>query len=136
MANINKQLAIGSNILRFSDQDLEDVYSPYDDALVVKAQLSNALVSRVLVNNGLGASVFFKDVAEKLEILDNINKRKTTIQFQRGTSTISRNHEAGCPGRTYNHLVTFHVMDCPTLHNAILRRNWLHKMNDVTSSYH
>lgn len=36
----------------------------------------------------------------------------------------------------YNHLVTFHVMDCPISHNAIIGRNWLHKMQTVPSSYH
>lgn len=36
----------------------------------------------------------------------------------------------------YNHLVTFTVMDCPTLHNAIISRNWLHKMKAVFSTYH
>lgn len=36
----------------------------------------------------------------------------------------------------YNHLVTFHIMDCASPHNAILGRNWLHKIKVVLSSYH
>lgn len=35
-ANINKPFAIDSNILMFSDRDLKDVYSPHNDAFVVK----------------------------------------------------------------------------------------------------
>lgn len=36
VASINKPLLIYSNILMFSDQNLDDVHSPHDDALVIK----------------------------------------------------------------------------------------------------
>lgn len=45
VALIIKLLSINSNILMFFDQDLEDVHSPYYDALVVKVQISNTMVS-------------------------------------------------------------------------------------------
>lgn len=45
----------------FFDQDLEDVHSPYDDALIVKVQISNIMVSRVLVDNGSSVNILFKD---------------------------------------------------------------------------
>lgn len=41
VAAINKTLTIDSNILVFSDYDLEDVCLPHDDALVIKVQISN-----------------------------------------------------------------------------------------------
>lgn len=63
VASINKPLAIDSNILMFSDRDLEEVHSPYNDALVVKVQISNAMVSRVLMDNRSRVNVIFKDVA-------------------------------------------------------------------------
>lgn len=61
MVSINKPLPINSNILMFFDQDLEDVHSPYDDALIVKVQISNIMVSRVLVDNGSSVNILFKD---------------------------------------------------------------------------
>ncbi|TQD73104.1 hypothetical protein C1H46_041365 [Malus baccata] len=85
MAFITKPLAIDSNILMFLDMDLEDVYSPHDDAFVIKIQITNALVSSILVDNGSGVSLFFDDAAEKMEILNSVNKGKTTIYTFNGT---------------------------------------------------
>lgn len=76
MALINKPLAIDSNILMFSNWELEYV-SLHDNVLVVKVQIYNAMVCRVLVDNRSGVNITFKDVAEKMAILDNINKEKT-----------------------------------------------------------
>lgn len=79
MALINKPLAfVLSDILMLFDWELEDV-SLHDNDLVVKVQIYNAKVSWVLVDNRSGVNIIFKDVAEKMAILDNINKGKTTI---------------------------------------------------------
>ncbi|KAM2989055.1 hypothetical protein FF2_003079 [Malus domestica] len=85
MAFITKPLAIDSNILIFLDMDLEDVHSPHDDAFVIKIQISNALVNIILVDNSSGVSLFFDDAVEKMEILDSVNKGKTTIYTFNGT---------------------------------------------------
>lgn len=72
MAVVNKPLAIDYNILMFSDRDLENV------------QISNTLVSCVLVNNGSRVSVLFKDAVEKMGTLEDINKGKTTLHTFNG----------------------------------------------------
>lgn len=59
--------------LNGSEQDLQDVHSPHDDAL------GNAMVSRVLVDNEFGVNIFFKDATEKMRILNNISRSKITI---------------------------------------------------------
>lgn len=74
MGTVNKSLAIDYNIQMFLDRDLEDVRSPHDDALVVKVQISNTLVSCVPVKHYSGLKVLFNDAAEKMGILDSINK--------------------------------------------------------------
>lgn len=79
VALINMPFTIDSNILMFYDQDLENVHSPYDNALIIKVQIPNAIVSRVSMDNGSGINALFMDAAEKMGILDNINKGKTTI---------------------------------------------------------
>lgn len=56
----------------FSGWDLEDINSPHDDALVIKVQIFNAMVSHVLV-----VKIFFKDKINRISILDNITKSKT-----------------------------------------------------------
>lgn len=84
VASIYKPPPIASTIPMFSNRDLEDVCSPYDDALVITVHISNAMVSRVLVDNGYRVNILFKDAAEKMGILDNINKSKTTMHTFNG----------------------------------------------------
>ncbi|KAM2451813.1 hypothetical protein ACFX1W_009217 [Malus domestica] len=109
VAIINKPLAIDSNILMFFDNDLKDIHSPHDDALIVKVQISNTLHQQgnTTLHTFNGAPVQF------------LETMKLMVQ-----------------AKSYNHLVTFHVMDCPTPHSAILGRTWLHKMKVVPSIYH
>lgn len=54
VANINKPFPTGSNIRMFFYWDLEDVHSSHDDALVIKVQISNAMVSCIFVDDGSG----------------------------------------------------------------------------------
>ncbi|CAN6718808.1 unnamed protein product [Malus baccata var. baccata] len=61
------------------DRDLDDVHSSHDDASVIKVQISNAMVSHVLVDNRYGVNILFKDAMERIRILDNINKSKITL---------------------------------------------------------
>lgn len=115
MAFINKPLAIDSNILPFFDQDLEDVHSPHDDAFVVKIQIPNTLVSRILVENGSRVSVFFKDTAENMGIIDCLNKGKMTLHTFNGAPTrFLGTIKLAVQVEPYNHLGTFHVMDSST----------------------
>lgn len=79
----------------------------------------------------------FKDAAKKKGILDNINKRKTTLHTFNGALVRSPiTVKLAVKAEPSNHVVTFHIMDCPTPHNVILSWNWLHKMKVVQSSYH
>lgn len=82
VASINKPLSIESNILMFFSSrfaKLEDIHFPCYDALVIKVHIFNAMVSPVLVDNGYAVSTLFKDTAERMRILDSINKGKTTM---------------------------------------------------------
>ena len=84
VASTNKSLIIDSNILVCSFRDLKYVQSPHNDTFIVKVQISNALVSRVLVDNGSGVNIFFKDATEKMGIFYNTNMGKTTIHTFNG----------------------------------------------------
>ncbi|KAM1466573.1 hypothetical protein ACFX2I_031757 [Malus domestica] len=57
-----------------------------------------------------------------MEVIDNINKerKKTPPHFQRDPCPVSGTVKLTVQAERYNHLVTFHVMYCPTSHNAIL----------------
>ncbi|KAB2621075.1 hypothetical protein D8674_037654 [Pyrus ussuriensis x Pyrus communis] len=82
---------------------------------------SNAIVSRVLVDNGLGVNVLFKDVAEKMGILDSIDKGRTTLHtFNKAPVRFLGTLKLMVQVEAYNHLVTFYVMDCSTPYDVIL----------------
>lgn len=96
----------------FSDWDLEDVHPPYDNTFVIKIQISNALVSCVLVDNGSGVHVIFNDVVEKVGIHDCINKGNTTFHtFNVAPIWPLRTMKLAVQAELSNHLVTFHIMD-------------------------
>ncbi|RXH67378.1 hypothetical protein DVH24_027525 [Malus domestica] len=111
VANINKPLAINSNILMF----MIEIWKT-STHLVIKVHISNTLVSCILVDNGSGFSILFKDVAENMGILDNINIENTTLHtFNRTLVQSLRTVKLVIQDEPHNHLVAFHVMDCPTL---------------------
>ncbi|KAB2623881.1 hypothetical protein D8674_037834 [Pyrus ussuriensis x Pyrus communis] len=137
VASINKPLSIKFNILMFSDQDLEDIHSPDDDALVIKVQISNNMVSRVLVDIGAGISIFFKDAIERMRILDIINKSKT--MFHTFIETLVQSFKMAKLA-IHVYLTTTRRFStswiASTLHNAILGSNWLYKMKASPSYFH
>ncbi|KAM1529990.1 hypothetical protein EV2_019748 [Malus domestica] len=113
-----------SNILMFSGKDLEDVNSPHDDVLVIKVQIFNAMVSCILIDNVIGVNIFFKDRINRIRILDNINKSKTlrhtfSRTFVRSLGMV----KLAIQDELYTYFVFYHVIDCVTPHNAIIRRN-------------
>ncbi|KAB2622392.1 hypothetical protein D8674_024574 [Pyrus ussuriensis x Pyrus communis] len=64
------------------------------------------MVSRVSVDNGLRINVLIMDVAEKMGILDNINKGKTTIHTFNGALVRSvRTVKFAFQAEPYNHLL-------------------------------
>lgn len=69
-------------------------------------------------------------------ILDSINNGKSTLHTFNGAPVKSLGMVKLAVQADFYHLVTFHVMDVPTPHNAILGQNWLHKMRVVPSTYH
>lgn len=110
VTSINKPLAIDSNILPFSDWDLEDGHSPHDDVFVVKIQIPNALIE-----NSSRVSVLFKDIAKKMGIVDNIKTGKMTIHTFNGAPTqFLGTIKLAVQVEPYNHLGTFHVIDSST----------------------
>ncbi|XP_010274290.1 PREDICTED: uncharacterized protein LOC104609615 [Nelumbo nucifera] len=54
--------------LIFTDEDLEGVTVPHDDALVVATIISNFMVKNILVDNGLSADIIFYDTYERRKL--------------------------------------------------------------------
>ena len=54
--------------ITFSDSDLEGCQYPHDDPLVVRADVANKTVHRVLINNGRSADIIFASAFDKMGI--------------------------------------------------------------------
>ena len=53
--------------IEFTDQDLEGVHFPHEDALVVNIRVANYDVRCVLINNGSDVNVIFLDTLKKMD---------------------------------------------------------------------
>ncbi|XP_019251054.1 PREDICTED: uncharacterized protein LOC109229965 [Nicotiana attenuata] len=58
--------------LTFSEEDLESLAEPYNDALAISFLLSNVQIKCVLVDPGSSANVIRSKVVEQLGLLDQI----------------------------------------------------------------
>ena len=54
--------------ISFDDDDLEGMIQPHDDALVVTAQISGFLVKRLMIDQGSGADVMYRDLFRGLRL--------------------------------------------------------------------
>ncbi|XP_070030036.1 uncharacterized protein LOC142166998 [Nicotiana tabacum] len=125
------------DILAFSEEDLETLSHPHNDALVISFLLNNVQVKHVLVDPGSSANVIRSKVVEQLGLLNQIiptsrvlngfnmvgeaTKREITLPVN--MSDIVRNTK-------------FHVIEGDMRYNSLLERSWIHNMRAVPSTLH
>ncbi|GAY49647.1 hypothetical protein CUMW_120740, partial [Citrus unshiu] len=105
----------------FLPQDLKLIQSPHDDALVISIKIGNCLVRRILIDNGSSVNILDDATVEKMRLEQD--KIKPFEQPLIGFSGISL-------------LTDFLVVKATSPYNAILGRQWIHKMRVVPSTYH
>lgn len=111
---------------------------PHNDALVIRLQLGDCLVQRVLVDQGSSAEIIYYSLFKELG-LSEVALRSATVPligfngamvWPLGLITLSV--KAG----TKNQETKFVVIDAPSPYNVILWRSWLHKMEALASTFH
>ncbi|TQE10385.1 hypothetical protein C1H46_003982 [Malus baccata] len=105
---------------------------PLDGTLIIKLQISHAMVGRVLMHNGLEGNIIFKGATKRMVILGRVSFKRDTIQTFDGTLlyTMEDNIAYG----TSKIVQTFDDLLChglPSLYNATLGREWLHRMGKI-----
>nr|XP_023884102.1 uncharacterized protein LOC111996366 [Quercus suber] len=111
-------------IIDFSEEDVQRLHHPHDDALVVSIQIGDYNTHRVLVDNGSLANILYKLAFQQMWI----NKERLVptnaplVGFGR-TKQITRD-------------VTFLVVDCSSAYNAIIGQPTLNSWKAITSTYH
>ena len=125
-------------VISFSDSDLRDVQLPHNDLLVVTLRIGNYDVQRVLIDQGSFAEVMYQDLYEKLG-LDEVELSSFT------TPIFGFSGEPTMPlGKTMlpvlaspiNLQTEFIVVKASSPFNAIMGRDWLHRMKAISSTLH
>ncbi|XP_070019499.1 uncharacterized protein [Nicotiana sylvestris] len=124
------------DILTFSEEDIEALSQPHNDALVISILLNKVQVKRVLVDLGSSANIIRSRVVEQLGLLDHIPASRVLNGFNMASETTKG--EIILPvnvARTIQD-TKFHVIECDMRYNALLVRPWIHSMRAVPSTLH
>ena len=126
----------------FTDDDLEGLHIPHDDAIVVTARIGNHNVHRILIDNGSSVDVLFADAFDQLGINRNQLRPVSTLLYGfAGTpvmpaGSIDLPITIGTSPCQITLMVTFLIVQCPSTYNAIIGRPTLNNLRAVTSTYH
>ncbi|XP_070017255.1 uncharacterized protein [Nicotiana sylvestris] len=123
--------------LTFSEEDIEALSQPHNDALVISILLNKVQVKRVLMDPGSSANIIRSRVVEQLGMLDQVipvfwalNGFNMASETMKGEIILLFN-VAGTIQDT-----GFHVIEGDMRYNALLGRPWIHSMRAVPSTLH
>ncbi|GFZ00158.1 hypothetical protein Acr_13g0015570 [Actinidia rufa] len=122
----------------FSRAELERVQHPHSDPLVVQLRIGGYDVKRILVDTGSSVEVMYYDLFKQLKIPQEQLKpaRAPLVGFNAQAhwplGTVSLKTRAG----SQELMTEFVMVDIPSPYNAIVGRDWLHKMKGVASTLH
>ncbi|KAL0454584.1 UNVERIFIED_CONTAM: hypothetical protein Slati_0797600 [Sesamum latifolium] len=128
--------------ITFSSKDLNHGQGTQDDPMVIKLDIANFEVHKVLIDNGILADIIFWDVLKRMS-LENSNLspvRTPLVGFGGGEvssmGTIDLSVSMGEEPRRRTAMVKFLVVDTPFAYNVILGRPALNLFKVVVSTYH
>ncbi|RRT50974.1 hypothetical protein B296_00036042 [Ensete ventricosum] len=130
-----------TNELQISFEAGDAEYPDHKDALVISIYIANAQVERVMVNIGSLAIVLYHDAFQKLglTVADLSPMSSTLTGFTNdyhplGTIVLPINLRQ--EPRSKTRMVTFMVVNLPSMYNVILSQSTLNKLRVVISTYH
>ncbi|XP_056698266.1 uncharacterized protein [Spinacia oleracea] len=133
---LDKSLA--AMIITFDDSDSTDTIQEHHDGLVISLPIGNALIKRILIDNGSSANVLFLEALQEMGLDEKSIIRRSTVLVGFSGESLRTVGEISLP--TYaegvNVMTKFNVVDCPSAYNVILGQPWIHKMKAVPSTYH
>ena len=128
--------------ISFSEEDLEGVQLPHDDALVITALVANREVHRILVDNGSSTDIIFNQAFQKMGIpLTQLTPSNATVTGLSGEPVRPIGHWAttlrvGSGDCQKEVCLNFCILDIPASYNMILGRSGLHALEAVVSTLH
>ena len=128
--------------IEFTDEDLDGVYYPHEDVLVITLRISNYDVRRVLVDNGSAVNVIFLNTLRKMDFdprrIEPANTKLTgfswEIKVPEGRVTLPVT--IGNASRYITTVDEFQVVDSTSPYNVIIGHQWMHDLGIIPSSFH
>jgi hypothetical protein len=122
----------------FSNSDQKDVQLPHNDPLVVTLRIGNFNVRRVLINQGSFAEVMYHDMYKKLSLGETDLTAFASPVFGFSRESIIPQGKTTLPvlAGPINLQTEFLVVQPFSPYNAIMGRDWLHRMKAVSYTLH
>ncbi|KAM2080624.1 hypothetical protein ACFX1T_034374 [Malus domestica] len=123
-------------VISFSQKDLEGIQFPHNDALVVTLRVANSRVKRVMIDGGSSTNVLFWSTFRRMKLDEKeVRPNPTPIYAFEGTKARPIGDvtlHVTAAGKTL--FVTFVIIDAPSAYNAIMGRDWIHRMDREAST--
>ncbi|XP_023878282.1 uncharacterized protein LOC111990731 [Quercus suber] len=124
--------------ITFNDSDLEGMIQPHDDALVVTARVGGFVVKRIMIDQGSGAEVMYRDLFRGLRLKnEDLSKYSTPLVGFDGKVVVPEGQislPVNMEGKEV--VVKFIVVSSFSPYAAILGRPWIHAMGAVPFTLH
>ncbi|CAL2247843.1 unnamed protein product [Prunus armeniaca] len=105
----------GWAFITFCEEEERGVILPHDDPIIIRADISNFDVGRILVDTGSSVSLMFADAFNELQVPSHLLDRSPLGSIHLPISI------GAAPQRT-TITTPFLIIDCPTAYNVILGR--------------
>ena len=114
--------------ITFCEEEERGVILPHDDPLIIRADISNFDVGRILVDTGSSVSVMFAEAFNELQVPAHLLDRSITplVSFSgdvvQPIGSIHLPISIGAAPQRTTITTPFLIVDCPTAYNVIIGR--------------
>ena len=128
--------------ISFTDEDVERIHHPHDDAIVITLLIADYTTRRVLVDNGSSADILYYPAFQQMRLGRDQFRPVCSPLIGFGGMKVQPVGTITLPVvvRSYPQQITrevnFLVVDCTSSYNAIIERPTLNSWKAITSTYH
>ncbi|XP_034217561.1 uncharacterized protein LOC117629133 [Prunus dulcis] len=127
--------------ITFCEEEERGVILPHDDPLIIRVDISNFDIRRILVDTGSSVSVMFANAFNELQVPSHLLGRSITpfVSFSgdlvQPIGSIHLPISIGAAPQRTTITTPFLIVDCPTTYNVILGRPALAQMRAFISTH-
>ncbi|CAL9018622.1 unnamed protein product, partial [Prunus brigantina] len=127
--------------ITFCEEEERGVILPHDDPIIIRADISNFDVGRILVDTGSSVSVMFAEAFNELQVPSHLLDRSITplVSFSgevvQPIGSIHLPISIGAAPQRRTITTPFLIIDCPTVYNVILGRPAMAQMKVFISAH-